>query len=181
MMSWDDVYNLLGIRDFIYFISSPSIQASLFPLKLVFVAFTLFFFIAVMYFYLNSSYIQFHFLQDATEFILWAPYGARSVNRLWKKIMKNTEFGSENEFKLAVIEADDLLHKVLEDNGYKGETFEEKLMNADRRKLSNFDALLQAHSMRNAIVYNPNYKVEIEAAKRALGDYELAVKNLAKG
>ena len=124
-MTWEQLYELWGIRDFIYFISSPDIQQKLLPVKLVFIAFAIFFFVAVIYFYVRSSYLQRHFLQDTAEFLLWQPYGLQGVNRRWKQIMKKTEFGFDNEYKLALIDADDFLYQVLEERGFKGETFEE--------------------------------------------------------
>jgi hypothetical protein len=41
-MTWEDLYNLFGIKEFIYFISSPVIQEQLLPIKLVCFGFTLF-------------------------------------------------------------------------------------------------------------------------------------------
>ena len=178
MDKWEQLYTLLGIKDFIYFISSPSIQDSLFGIKLVFIFFTLFFFAAVMYFYFNSSYIQYQFLQDVTEFFFWQAYGLREINRRWKKIMKKTESGAESDYKLAIIDADDFLQQTLENRDYRGETFED-LVNAAGKKVPNIDAIIQAHAVRNSIVYEPDFRLEIERAKGILYDYENAIKGIS--
>src|SRR5437868_3971453 len=115
MITWDQIYNYLGIRDFIYFISSGAIQHQLFPLKLVFIFFTVFLFAAVMYFYVTSSYIKYHFLQDYKEFLSRETYGLGKITRDWKKIKKRIDTGSAAELKLAVIEADDFLYQLLQD------------------------------------------------------------------
>src|SRR3989344_7535620 len=102
-MSWEQLYNLLGIRDFIYFISSSQIQDMLFPVKLVFVTFAMFFLAAVIYFMINSSWLQYKFLEDVTEFVSWQSYGLREISKNWTKIKKRIESGAESDYKLAII------------------------------------------------------------------------------
>ncbi|MDO8529937.1 MAG: hypothetical protein Q7S10_00785 [bacterium] len=177
-MTWEEFYNLLGIADFIAFTSSPELQASLLPIKIVFILFTAFFLLAVIYFYTNSSYLQYQFLQDTEEFFSWQPYGLRAINKRWAKLMKKIQTGDEDEYKLAVIDADDFLYQALEEQGYKGETFEELANNAGSRILPNLDEILAAHQLRNSIVYTPEYKLEAEQAKNLLSLYEVAIKNV---
>ena len=181
MITWQQLYSFLGITDFIYFISNPAIQDTLFPIKLVFILFTVFFFCAVIYFYLNSSYLQYQFLQDVSEFFSWQAYGLRSIDKQWKSIVKKTDSGNEKDFKLAVIEADDFLYSVLEDRGFKGETFEELLNSAGRRMLPNLQDILDAHAVRDSIVFNPDYNLDVVDAKRMLANYESVIKNLSVG
>lgn len=181
MWTWQSIYSFLGITDFMNFISNPAIQDTLFPIKLVFILFTVFFFCAVIYFYVNSSYIQYQFLQDVTEFFSWQAYGLRSIDKQWKSIMKKTESGNEKDFKLAVIEADDFLNATLDERGFKGETLEELLGGAVKRMLPNFQEILDAHKIRDSIVFDPDYKLDIESAKRMLANYESAIKNLSVG
>lgn len=175
---WDDVYNYFGIKDFIYFISSPSIQDVLFPIKIVFIFFTVFFFSAVIWFYINSSYIQFKFLQDVTEFLSRETYGLRKITKSWKKIKKRLESNSESEWKLAVIEADDFLYETLQDAGYQGETFAKLLKNTEQ-KIPNTEELKEAHTIRNSIVYESDYKLNLEQAKKTLSVYEGVIKSIA--
>ncbi len=175
---WDYIYQVLGIKDFIYFISSPVIQDHLFGIKLVFYFFTIFFFAGVMYFYFNSSYLQQQFVQDTTEFFSWQPYGLREINKRWSRIIKKTESGDPAEFKLAIIEADDVLYQILEEMDYDGETFDDVLAAASR-KVPNYEDVVYAHAARNSIVYNPDFTIDMEEAKRILAMYESAIKTLS--
>ena len=177
-MNWEQIYDYLGIKDFIYFISSPSIQDMLFSIKIVFIFFTIFFFCAVIWFYVNSSYIQYMFLQDVTEFFSHETYGLRRINKSWKKIKKRIETGSEQELKLAVIEADDFLYQTLEEMGYDGATFEELVDNAKKKILDYAPEVLQAHAVRNSIVYETDYVLDMETAKKILAVYESTIKNI---
>ncbi len=175
---WDYLYDALGIKKFIYFISSPELQHDLLPVKLVFIAFTIFFFVAVIYFYMNSSYLKYKFLEDTVELMSWQPYAVRQVSKRLQKILDRVENGDENEYKLAIVEADELLYKTMEDKGYEGETFEEVLENAKNKITPSYQEVLSAHNLRNSIVYEPDYKLDLETTKRILDIYEKAIKNL---
>ena len=126
-MTWDELYNFFGIRDFIYYISSPQLQDMLFPVKLVFAVFAMFFLVAVIYFMINSSWLQYKFLEDVTEFFSWQAYGAREISKQWNRIKKKIESGAEADYKLAIIDADDLLAEILEERGFEGKDFEDEL------------------------------------------------------
>jgi len=177
--SWEKIYDFLGIKDFIYFISSPAIQRELFSVKLVFIFFTIVFLCMVIWFYRNSSYIQYKFLQDVTEFFSKETYGLRKVTKNWKKIKKTASAGSEAELKLAIIEADDFLYETLVDMGYEGDTFERLLTKSNKKTLSNLQEIVDAHAVRNAIVYEPDYALDSQKAKKVLSVYENAIKNLS--
>lgn len=178
-VDWEYIYNILGIRDFIYFISSPAIQDALLPIKIVFILFTVFFFCAVIYFYVNSSYIQYKFLQDTTEFLSSQTYGLRKVNQNWKRIKKRLDTSNESELRLAIIEADDFLYETLQDMDYIGSTFEELVSDASKRALHNSQDVLSAHAVRNFIVYEPDRKLDLDEAKKILSVYENAIKNVS--
>ena len=177
-MTWETIYNFLGITDFIYFISSPDLQDMLFPVKLVFACFTMFFLSGLIYFMVNSSYFKYQFLEDVSEFFSWQAYGLREIINRWKKIQKRAETGVEAEYKLALIEADDYLKEMLEDREFKGKDFEELVNNAGKIILPNLDEILSAHQIRNSIVYNPDYKIDLDEVKKILAIYEAATKNI---
>lgn len=177
-MTWEALYNYLGIRDFIYYISSPQIQDMLFPVKLVFVSFAMFFLAGVIYFTINSSWLQYKFLEDVTEFLSWQSYGLRAISKRWKKIRQKLDTGVEAEYKLAVIEADDFLGEMLEERGFLEEGFEESIKKAGKGMLPNLEEILSAHEIRNSIVYNPDYKINAEDTKKLLAVYESAINNL---
>jgi hypothetical protein len=177
-MTWESIYNFLGVKDFIYFISSPQIQDMLFPVKLIFVFFAMFFLAMVIYFMLNSSWLQYKFLEDVTEFFSWQAFGQRQMQSQWSRIKKRTESGTESDYKLAIIDADDFLAEVLDNRGYDGKDFEESINKAGKLITSILDDVLRAHEIRNLIVYNSDYKLTIDQAKRVLDTYESASKEI---
>ena len=177
-MTWEALYNFFGIKDFIYFISSPQIQDMLFPVKMIFIFFAVFFLVFVIYFMVNSSWLQYKFLEDATEFFSWQAYGAREMSKQWNRIKKRTESGAEADYKLAIIDADDFLAEVLDSRGYDGKDFEDSIKKAGRLVAEIAGDIVGAHETRNSIVYNPDFKISVDQAKKVLAIYESAVNGI---
>ena len=67
---------------------------------------------------------------------------------------------------------------MLEDRGFTGETFEELINNAGKIMLPNSAEILSAHEVRNSIVYNPDYRIDLDRVKKILAVYEAATKNI---
>jgi hypothetical protein len=177
-MSWEQLYNLLRIRDFIYFVSAPELQDALFPAKLVFVAFAMFFLAYVIYFMINSSWLQYKFLEDTTEFFSWQAFGVREMEKQWARIKKRAESGTDSDYKLAVIDADDFLLEVLENRGYEGKDFQESVEKASKLLGPLAKEVLSAHQIRDSIVYNPDQKISTDEYKKMLDTYEVAAKTI---
>jgi hypothetical protein len=172
---WNSIYNFFGITDFIYFISSPQIQDMLFPVKLVFATCAMFFLAMVIYFMLNSSWLQYKFLEDVTEFFSWQAYGTREITKQWNKIKKKIETGAEADYKLAIIDADDFLIEMLDKAGYEGKDFEEAVQKSGNLLSSMFNDLMRAHEIRNSIIYDPDFKLSGEVSKKVLATFESAI------
>jgi len=177
-MTWETLYNFFGIKDFIYFISSSQIQDMLFPVKMFFIFCSVLFLVLVIYFMVNSSWLQYKFLEDATEFFSWQAYGAREMSKQWAKIKKRTESGAESDYKLAIIDADDFLAEVMDNRGYDGDNFESILKKAGRLIAPIIEDVLKAHETRNSIVYDPDFKISVDRAKKILDIYESAVNSI---
>ena len=150
----------------------------LFPVKVVFIFCAIFFLVFVIYFMINSSWLQYKFLEDVTEFFSWQAYGQREISRRLDKIKKRVKAGAESDYKLAVIEADDLLQQVLDERGYEGKDFAEVINKAGKLIAPILKDVISAHEVRNSIVYNPNFKLSADEAKKALSVYESAVMNI---
>jgi len=177
-MTWEELYNFFGIKDFIYFISSSQIQDMLLPVKVVFIFCSLFFLVFVIYFMISSSWLQNKFLEDVMDFFLWKSAGQLEMTKQWERIRKRIESGSESDYKLAIIDADDFLVRVLDSGGYEGDTFEQSINKAGKMITPILKDVLGAHEIRNSIVYNPDYKLSADQAKKILAIYESACKGI---
>ena len=83
--------------------------------------------------------------------------------------------------KLAIIDADDFLGEVLDDRGYEGKDFQETINKAGRLIAPILNDVLKAHEARNSIVYDPDYKLSDDQAKKILATYEQAVNSIGMG
>lgn len=175
------MYNFFGIKEFIYFISSSQIQDALLPVRIVFIFFSVFFLVFVIYFMVNSSWLQYKFLEDVTDFFFWKSAGQREMSKQWAKIKKRTETGNINDYKLAIIDADDFFAEVLDDGGYAGKDFAEAISKASKMITPIFDDVLAAHEIRNSIIYNPDYNLSVDQAKKVIATYESASRSIGMG
>lgn len=162
---------------FISFISSPGgIAFSI--VKILFIIFSLALLAAVFYFLANTNYLHFRIFQDVTEFFTYKPYGTKKMIKVWKKIFGRLELPNESEYKLAVIEADDLLDGILKRLGYAGDNLKERLASLTGIILPSIDKVREAHTVRNSIVHDPDYHLTLDQAKKLLDTYEQALREL---
>lgn len=157
---------------------SPELQRELLPAKVVFIFFSIVFFIWIVYFFFASTYLKYQFIIDVVEFFHIQPAAARRLAKIWKRIQKMADSGIESNYKLALIEADDLLDNVLKNKGFSGETFEERIKQAGEIQVPDSERILQAHQTRNQAVYEPDYQLEVERLREILEVYKETIKNI---
>jgi hypothetical protein len=80
---------------------------------------------------------------------------------------------NELEWRLAILEADNLLSELLKTLPYSGETVGEKLTNADRKKFTTLEDAWEAHKVRNKIAHEGSeYKLTEREARKVIGLYK---------
>lgn len=172
-----DVFLAEAAEGIVSFIVSPGGTAFLI-LKILFIIFALVLFAGIVYFLATTNYLQFRILQDMAEFFSYKPYGVKRMTKSWKKIFKRLEVPDESEYKLAVIEADDLLDGVLKRLGYGGNNLKERLANITKIILPSIDSVREANAIRDSIVHDPDYHLTLDQARKLLEIYEQALREL---
>ena len=162
----------------ISFLFSPPIEGWLFIFKIFFIVLTLIFLTGLILFLLRSSWLRFLILYDIFEFLTYRPYGVRKIEKTWSKTMKRLDTGLESEYKLAVIEADSMLEDILKRMGYAGETLGERLTKLTSATLPNIEEIKKTHQIRNNIIHDPDYRLSLDEARKALAVYEQALREL---
>ena len=168
----------MDFSNLISYLSSNEISGILLHFQNAFILLSFFFFIIVLSLFLKTTWKKYAFLEDAVHFFTFKPYGIKKFTKSWQRISKKLKNGDESEYKLAIIEADEMLNDILEKVGYSGETLKEKIDKVSLVVISNKEEILEVHKVRNSIVYNPNYKVELEEAKKLLEIYRKALTDL---
>ena len=80
-------------------------------------------------------------------------------------------------YNMAVVEADKLLDRALIEIGARGRTMGERLKWAGNR-FSEVNYVWYAHKLRNQIAHEVNFRISYNEAKRALGNFQQALKDL---
>ena len=94
-------------------------------------------------------------------------------NNRWQSVQTNLASNNPNDWKLAIIEADVLLERMLDDAGFTGATIGEKLKSAATRSFDTLDDAWQAHRVRNQIAHGgADFVLTHKLAKETLIQYE---------
>lgn len=147
-------------------------------LKIIFIIFSLVFLFFIILALLRTTWAKKFFLISWIEFFTYRPFGIRKVAKQWREITARLETGIESEAKLALIEADSILDDILKRMGYSGETLGERLKSVTKEIIPNIDEIWEAHKIRNNIVHDPDYRLNLDQARNALAIYERALREL---
>jgi hypothetical protein len=99
------------------------------------------------------------------------------VEKRWKQIMETSKMNGDMGLKLAIIEADNLLDAALKSLVMPGDTLGERLKSAGYKypKIKN---VWWAHKLRNNLVHDHSFRLNSGQAKKALNEFEKALKEL---
>lgn len=97
----------------------------------------------------------------------------------WSVVLAHMESGTPAEWKLAIMEADNILAGLLRQMGYRGDTLGEMLKGVDQGDFPGINAAWEAHRIRNRIAHEgSHFDLTEREAKRATGLYALALRDL---
>ena len=160
------------------FLFSAEVKNLLLIPKMLFFVIAIIFIGAIVYFIRDSGYFKIRWWQDVIEIFTARSYGVSRIVKKWERLKKRLELNQESEYKLSIIEADELLNEILGKMGYRGETLGDKLMHITPSQLRNVEHIKDVNKIRNNIVHDPDYLLSLEQAQRALEAYEEVLREL---
>ena len=95
----------------------------------------------------------------------------------WLTIEQSLKKDEPATYVVCVMEADKLLDHALKQRGFKGETMGER-MKQMQKSWSNANNVWSAHKLRNQIAHESEVKINYDNARRALGSFKQALKDL---
>lgn len=102
-----------------------------------------------------------------------AQEGGIYKNERWKKVLDYLFSVNENDWKLAIIEADSMLFDLLTQMGFKGESIGDKLKEANEASFRNINFAWEVHNIRNKIAHEgSSFGFSLHEAKRVIALYE---------
>ncbi len=95
----------------------------------------------------------------------------------WNRIIEQTNSDNEQNWRLAILEADIMLSELLDLKGYKGDTMADKMKQIGKADFNTVDDAWEAHKIRNQIAHGgASYQLNHREARRAIGLYERVLK-----
>lgn len=71
----------------------------------------------------------------------------------WNKIVEQANSNNEQDWRLAIIEADIMLNELLDVQGYRGDTMADKMKQVEKSDFNTIDSAWEAHKVRNRIAH----------------------------
>lgn len=100
-------------------------------------------------------------------------------NPVWRHIESLINSPNPGDWRLAIIEADTVLEKVLRDRGFEGATIGERLKNIGPGDIINLQKAWDAHSLRNRIAHEGSaYDLSEREARSAISSFEAVFREL---
>lgn len=100
-------------------------------------------------------------------------------NETWNSVRSKILSDNPSDWRLAIIEADIYLDKVLDQKGFYGDTLGDKLKQITPDKLPSIQIAWEAHKVRNRIAHDgADYILTMPEARRTLSYYEITFRDL---
>lgn len=108
-----------------------------------------------------------------------ATAGPIARNETWENIRSKLLSDSPSDWRLAIIEADIYLDRLLDAKGYTGDTIGDKLKNLSDGRLPSLQVAWEAHKVRNRIAHDgAQFVLTMPEARRVLSQYETVFRDL---
>lgn len=151
-----------------------------FVLKLISVLISLFFLVLIIYLS-KQIYSNFkNFSQRLGEAKEFSGTGLEKgvFSEKWQSVEQKLDSKEEGNYKLAIMEADNMFDDLLKKAGYVGEDMGERLKQLQPGDVSNLDELWEAHKLRNKIAHESGVSVNYNQAKKSIEAYKKAFQSL---
>ncbi|MDX1535463.1 MAG: hypothetical protein R3346_01760 [Candidatus Spechtbacterales bacterium] len=100
------------------------------------------------------------------------PENLSLVDAKWSSVLEKMESEDETSWKMAIMEADSLMDRLIQEMGYTGETMGERMQKITPKQFPMLDDAWRVHKVRNFIAHDPSYKLTEESAKKTISIYE---------
>ena len=135
---------------------------------------------AIFIFGIIHSYIRFNALSEIemqqlldAEKVWREIHGGNVGNARWQEVQAHLNSSNPNDWKLAIIEADVMLERMLEEAGYAGNTIADRLRSVSNRSFTTIDDAWQAHRVRNQIAHGgADFVLTQKIARETLIQYQ---------
>lgn len=168
---------------FAKFVKSPEFKTSLAVFKFLFILITLAFIGFGIWFRTKAGFYTelrlkygFYLKKQKQPTVTTIP--TKELDTYWQHLIGRLNMNDDAQWKLAVIEADNLFDHVLTLLGYEGESLGERLQKVNPTTLRSIDDVWRAHKTRNALVHDAAFQLSYREAEKTIEIYGRALKEL---
>lgn len=150
---------------------AAGISPLLFSLKGILSIFAIFFITVIIY-----SSIRLYELRGEEEAelrrIVAVPPEETPKDDRWVMVQERVNSANPSDWKLAVLEADNMLDDLVRRMGFRGENLGERLKAVEPSDFSSIQSAWEAHKVRNRIAHEGSFVLSQREARRIVGLYE---------
>lgn len=119
--------------------------------------------------YLESEMKKYHEKMKTKE----ESSSSQSKNPRWNAVVDYMKTENQNDWRLAILEADTILDSLLDSLGFEGDTVGDKLKKADPVKFKNLNTVWEAHNIRNRVAHEgSDFEMSKNEINRVVSIYE---------
>ena len=131
-----------------------------------------FFLILIIYWIMRIAKVREKDEQKLGKMIAIEPVSKRK-NEKWEAVMHHIGSDNPSDWRLAIIEADNILDEMTQAIGYRGDDLGERLKQVKPGDFLTLQSAWEAHKVRNRIVHEgSDYVLDKKEAHRIIGLYE---------
>lgn len=149
------------------------------PMKEIFTVISMVFLAGIIWIVLRGIAVH-HKEHEQFAPIPVAEAAAKALAVEWQVILDHVNSENPAEWKLAILEADNMLDELLEEQGYFGESVADKLKAMSPSRISSYEGLWEAHKLRNQIAHGGAIDMDLskKIARDAIAKFESAFRDL---
>lgn len=102
----------------------------------------------------------------------------REEQKRWKEIMDRLDAKDEQQYRAAILEADQFVYQSLEVQGYSGGNFAERIAQIPAGSFTSLDVVRDVHNLSKKIIQDDKLRITKEQAQNALDVYKKFMKEL---
>lgn len=126
----------------------------------------------------KNNYLTYRYFEGLSEMFLRKPYSGIRIGKEWKDIVKRAKSENEEERRLAVSDADEVLEESLSKIGFAGKNLQEKLANVSEDIFPTAEEIKRVNQKKNEIIYNTDKELSKEDAVNIVETYEKTIREL---
>lgn len=102
----------------------------------------------------------------------------KTAKEPWLAVLKKLESENPADWNLAVMQADALVDRILQEMGLPGDSMGERMKSLDKSRLLSLDDLWEAHRARNEVAHSPEKAVTKHRATSTISLFEKVLKEM---